>query len=178
MTHLAWTYGRSGEDPAEPLISWAGEFVGRPVRIRVIEPVSDYWLRGCLVSVGVPDEDILCDEQSVVLTVVDGDRETHVPIAVAFGGTLVWSCPRHLVLCVIGNDGLRHEIHDDRRIRMIDSVERDLARALLDPDPTTRHNRLAAMCELSEQVADSDPGDEMRTRLVALSVFLEEYSEA
>jgi hypothetical protein len=66
-------------------------------------------------------------------------------------------------------------VHDNRPIRILDDVERELGLSLTEADPVKRHMKLGALhLELSQLIEDRwDP--DVRLRFRALMDFLEDY---
>lgn len=176
MTGLTCTYGGPIQD-ADPLIIWASALVGRPVRLHVVESACDYWLSGKLLDVSILDDQALIAVPPVHLTLSQGNSTWRVPIDVELGGALSWDSPRHRALTVVCNDGRRFEIRDDRPVCRMDEVEERLGEALTEPDPSKRYERLAGIYQDTEALGQRVVDDGSRSRLVALSVFLEEYAD-
>lgn len=175
MNSLSWTFG-GGLSNEQPLLAAVSHFVGRPVRVRCVDPGGEHWLRGRLKNAQVPDEQVLEQLPDVALEIINGRKSYPLRIATTAPGVVVWSCPRRRILTVhFAADDRRYEIYDDREIVAIDSIERDLVAAMSEPDPMRRFDRLVAMRESVTFLGDVEDDDQLRARLVGLSVFLEEY---
>lgn len=156
-----------------PLLHAVAGLVDWPVKIHAIEPDGERWSRGYI-------DRITADEDSggVTFHVTDEDSQPTFRIDTTLAGHARWTCPRRRTLTIYVADDLRLEIHDDSDIRVVDQFERDLGDCLTEPDPMERHWRLRALRQTAAMVARAHRDKEIRRRLRALVVFLEEYVES
>lgn len=172
---LAASYG--GHFGAEPILTWTRALIGRPVRIRVIDGDCEHWIRGHL-TVGMSPESLLTEVENVELAVTtDNGGMLSTVVDTGAGGYVVWDSPRRRVLSIAGYDDTRREIHDDREICRLDVIEDELAEALTEEDPHARHDKLAAVRASANYACEKAISLAARSRMAALSVFLEEYRD-
>lgn len=173
---LTGRFGGPGLDAA-PLIAALREFVDHPVRIQVGAAPADDWVRGTLVSATVPEGQILTIGTDVVIEVDDGRHLHALAVNVDVGGSLTWRCPRRWALTIQGA-GRKLVVYDDRPITRMVRVETELAQALTEADPLQRHSALANLARVAGSMSEVEADDALRSRLVALSFFLADYTTA
>lgn len=177
MTDLTRPYGAPNHGSADPVLTWINHYWGMPVRVNVIEIRDEHWLRGTLINVGIAIECLFTRQTLVELTIrADDGQELCTWIDTTAGGQLIFDSPLRRALRIIGNNGRTHVIYDDRPIRRIDTVERQLATALAEEDPVKRHAALDQLARTAALAGELEDDDGLRSRLLALNVFLEEYS--
>lgn len=179
MTCLSWTFGAPISDE-QPLLDALRVITGRSSRVRRAGPLGEAWFQGSPWP-HIEDEDVLGPHRDVCVT-LRGDNET-IPLRLPTdkGGVVEISDPRYRRLTVITHFGAADETQvdffDARPVTAIDRIERDLLAAMSEPDPMRRFDRVVAMREAVTVMGDAEPDDHLRARLVALSVFLEEYRD-
>ncbi len=136
------------------------------------------WYRAAgVTSIGIEGGCLFTRMTIVEIRIRDGDdQEVSIWIDTTAGGNLTWDSPMKRVLRIVGNNGQSHIICDDRPVRQIDLLERQLEEALADKDPVQRHDRLAELEDAVTRGSQEEPDDTLRARLVGLSVFLEGYA--
>jgi hypothetical protein len=153
-----------------PLLHAVADLVAWPVKIRSIEPEGESRSRGFI-------DRITTDENGggVTFHVTDEDGRATFNIDTTLASHVRWTCPRRRTLAVYVADELCLEIHDNSDIRVLDYLERELGDCLTEPDPMERHVRLEALRQTAVMIVGAHKG-EIRRRLRALIVFLEEYA--
>lgn len=177
MTRLTWTFGAPLSDE-QPLLDALRVITGRPSRVRRAGPHGEAWFHGCPWP-HIQDEDVLGPHRDVCVRLRGENDYMSLRLPTDRGGVVEVSDPRCRRLTVITHFGAPDETHvdffDARPIATMDSIERDLVAAMSEPDPERRFDRLVAMRAAVTVMGDVEPDDHLRARLVALSVFLEEY---